>query len=83
MLNVPDIVPLARGDIDAGVMFPDFILPHKKLWGGYREFKSDAYVAQFVLSASTDVDERAAHVQSFKALIKAEKFIKQIPQSLK
>ena len=85
VLNVspPDIVPaLARGDIDAGVMFPDFYPSAQKTLGAdYREFKSDAYVAQFVLSASTEMlTKRAAHTQSFlKALIKAEKFIKANP----
>lgn len=85
VLNVspPDIVPaLARGDIDAGVMFPDFYPAAKKALGDdYREFKSDAYVAQFVLSASPEMlKERPQEVAGFlKALIKAEKFIKSDP----
>ena len=85
VLNVspPDIVPaLARGDIDAGVMFPDFYPSAKKALGSdYREYKSDAYVAQFVLSATPEMlSKRPKEVQGFlRALIKAEKFIKANP----
>ena len=47
-----DIVPaLARGDIDAGIMFPDFYPAAEKALGAdYREYRSDAYIAWFVLS---------------------------------
>ena len=82
-VSPPDIVPaLARGDIDAGVMFPDFYPSAKKALGSdYREYKSDAYVAQFVLSATPEMlSKRPKEVQGFlKALIKAEKFIKANP----
>ncbi|MBO6510129.1 MAG: ABC transporter substrate-binding protein [Roseibium sp.] len=86
VINVapPDIVPaLARGDIDAGIMFPDFYPAAEKALGeDYREFKSDAYIAWFVLSATPDMlenrsDELAAFV---RALIKAEDFIKSNPE---
>ncbi len=78
-----DIVPaLARGDIDAGIMFPDFYPAAEKALGAdYREYRSDAYIAWFVLSATPEMlnkrpDELAAFV---RALIKAEEFIKSSP----
>ena len=78
-----DIVPaLARGDIDAGIMFPDFYPAAEKAIGAdYREYRSDAYIAWFVLSATPEMlnkrpDELAAFV---RALIKAEEFIKSNP----
>jgi NitT/TauT family transport system substrate-binding protein len=76
------VTALARGDIDAGVMFPDFYPAAKKTLGDdYREFVSQAYIAQFVLSASPKIlNERQDDVVSFlRALIKAEKFIKANP----
>lgn len=85
VINVspPDIVPaLARGDIDAGIMFPDFYPAAEKALGDdYREFRSDAYVAWFVLSATLEMlndrpDELAAFV---RALVKAEDYIKANP----
>jgi len=87
VINVspPDIVPaLARGDIDAGIMFPDFYPAAEKALGDdYREFRSDAYVAWFVLSATPEMlndrpDELAAFV---RALVKAEAFIMAEPES--
>lgn len=87
VINVspPDIVPaLARGDIDAGVMFPDFYPAAKKALGDdYREFRSDAYISWFVLSATPEMlndrpDELAAFV---RALVKAEEFIKTNPDA--
>ena len=86
VINVspPDIVPaLARGDIDAGIMFPDFYPAAEKALGDdYREYRSDAYIAWFVLSATPEMlndrpDELAAFV---RALIKAEDFIKSNPE---
>tara|TARA_Y100001968_G_C19339128_1_gene708516 strand:- start:63 stop:1049 length:987 start_codon:yes stop_codon:yes gene_type:complete len=78
-----DIVPaLARGDIDAGIMFPDFYPAAEKALGAdYREYRSDAYIAWFVLSATPEMlnkrpDELAAFV---RALLKAEEFIKSNP----
>jgi NitT/TauT family transport system substrate-binding protein len=74
VINVspPDIVPaLARGDIDAGIMFPDFYPAAEKALGDdYRE-----------LSATPEMlndrpDELAAFV---RALVKAETFIKANP----
>lgn len=86
VINVspPDIVPaLARGDIDAGVMFPDFYPAAEKALGDdYAEFRSDAYVAWFVLSATpTMFEDRADDLVAFvRALVKAEEFIKSNPE---
>lgn len=86
VINVspPDIVPaLARGDIDAGIMFPDFYPAAEKALGeDYREFRSDAYIAWFVLSATPEMlNERPAELVAFtRALIKAEEFIKTNPE---
>lgn len=85
VINVspPDIVPaLARGDIDAGIMFPDFYPAAEKALGDdYREFRSDAYIAWFVLSATPEMlNERPDELAAFtRALIKAEAFIKSNP----
>lgn len=79
----PDIVPaLVRGDIDAGVMFPDFYPAAADALGDdYREQISPDYVAQFVISASPKMLEtREGEVEGFlSALIKAETFIKDHP----
>lgn len=86
VINVapPDIVPaLARGDIDAGVMFPDFYPAAEKALGeDYAEFRSDAYIAWFVLSATPEmINDRADELTLFvKALVKAEEFIKEKPE---
>lgn len=86
VINVspPDIVPaLARGDIDAGVMFPDFYESASKALGDdYREYRSDAYIAWFVLSATPDMlENRAGELEGFvRALIKAEDYIKTNPE---
>lgn len=85
VINVspPDIVPaLARGDIDAGIMFPDFYPAAEKALGDdYREFRSDAYIAWFVLSATPEMlNDRPDELAAFtRALIKAEAFIKTNP----
>ena len=85
VINVspPDIVPaLARGDIDAGIMFPDFYPAAEKALGDdYREFRSDAYIAWFVLSATPEMlNDRPNELAGFvRALIKAEEFIKTNP----
>lgn len=80
----PDIVPaLARGDIDAGVMFPDFYPAAAEALGDdYREEISADYVAQFVVSASAEmVDSRGEQVEGFvAALVKAEEFINANPE---
>lgn len=87
VINVspPDIVPaLVRGDIDAGIMFPDFYPAAEKALGeDYREFRSDAYIAWFVLSATPDMlENRADELAAFvRALIKAEDFIKTNPEA--
>lgn len=87
VINVspPDIVPaLVRGDIDAGVMFPDFYPAAEKALGDdYREFYSDAYVAWFVLSATPEMlNERPDELAGFvRALIKAEAFIEADPDA--
>lgn len=86
VINVapPDIVPaLARGDIDAGVMFPDFYPAAEAALGDdYREFRSDAYIAWFVLSATPEMlEERPDELAAFvRALVKAEEFIKSNPE---
>lgn len=86
VINVspPDIVPaLARGDIDAGIMFPDFYPAAEKALGDdYREFRSDAYIAWFVLSATPDMlENRSDEIEAMvRALIKAEDFIKSNPE---
>ena len=78
-----DIVPaLARGDIDAGIIFPDFYPAAEKALGAdYREYRSDAYIAWFVLSATPEMlDKRPDELAAFvRALIKAEEFIKRSP----
>lgn len=85
VINVapPDIVPaLARGDIDAGIMFPDFYPAAEEALGDdYREYRSDAYIAWFVLSATPEMlNDRPDELVGFvRALIKAEDFIKSNP----
>ena len=85
VINVspPDIVPaLARGDIDAGVMFPDFYPAAEEALGDdYREHRSDAYIAYFVLSATPEMlKDRPDELAGFlRALLKAEAFIKSNP----
>ena len=74
-----DIVPaLARGDIDAGVPFPDFYQKARAALGSnYREEISSDYVAWFVVSASMDLlNKRPGDLKKFlSALIKADEFI--------
>lgn len=81
----PDIVPaLARGDIDAGVMFPDFYPAAAAALGDdYREQTSDDYIAHFVIAASPAMLEtRSDDIEGFiAALIKAEAFIAENPQA--
>jgi ABC-type nitrate/sulfonate/bicarbonate transport system substrate-binding protein len=85
VLNVAaaDIVPaLVRGDIDAGVPFPDFYQKARAALGSnYREEISKDYVAWFVLAASMDlIDKRPGDLNKFlTALIRAEKFIHENP----
>lgn len=83
-VSPPDIVPaLARGDIDAGIMFPDFYPAAEKALGDdYREFRSDAYIAWFVLSATPEMlNDRPDELAGFvRALIKAEEFIESNPE---
>lgn len=86
VINVspPDIVPaLARGDIDAGIMFPDFYPAAEAALGDdYVEFRSSAYVAWFVLSATPEMlNERADELAGFvRALVKAEAYIEANPE---
>ena len=86
VINVspPDIVPaLARGDIDAGIMFPDFYPAAEEALGDdYIEFRSSAYVAWFVLSATPEMlNERADELAGFvRALVKAEAYIEANPE---
>jgi NitT/TauT family transport system substrate-binding protein len=78
-----DIVPaLIRGDIDAGVPFPDFYSKAKVALGDkYREEVSQDYVAYFVISASNSfLSKRPGDLKKFlSALVKAEQFIKEHP----
>ncbi|PZX15459.1 ABC transporter substrate-binding protein [Celeribacter halophilus] len=50
----PDIVPaLARGDVDAGVMFPSFYAGAKEVLGdAYQEVPVDSYGTHFILVAT-------------------------------
>lgn len=74
-----DIVPaLARGDIDAGVPFPDFYPKAKELLGDkYREEISKDYIAYFVVSASLPlIDKRPGDLKKFlSALIKGDEYL--------
>jgi ABC-type nitrate/sulfonate/bicarbonate transport system substrate-binding protein len=78
-----DIVPaLARGDIDAGVPFPDFYQKARTALGSnYRDVVSKDYVAWFVVAASMDLlNKRPGDLKKFlSALIKADEFIKANP----
>jgi len=78
-----DIVPaLARGDIDAGVPFPDFYQKARVALGSnYRDVVSNDYTAWFVVAASMGlVDKRPGDLKKFlAALIKADDFIKADP----
>jgi NitT/TauT family transport system substrate-binding protein len=63
-------------------MFPDFYPAAEKALGDdYREFRSDAYIAWFVLSATPEMlNDRPNELAAFvRALIKAEEFIKTNP----
>lgn len=78
-----DVVPaLVRGDIDAGVTFPDFYPKAAEALGDkYREEVNKDYVATFVVSASPAMlTKRQGDLKKFlSALIKAEAFIHQDP----
>jgi NitT/TauT family transport system substrate-binding protein len=71
MVNAPpaDLVPaLARGDIDAAFMFPQFYPLAKKVLGSrYREHRTPVYASTFTLVASTD--EIARHPDRVKAVL--------------
>ena len=61
-------------------MFRFLPIGKESLGSDYREYKSDAYVAQFVLSATPEMlSKRPKKFKVLKALIKAEKFIKANP----
>jgi NitT/TauT family transport system substrate-binding protein len=64
-----DLVPaLARGDIDAACMFPQFYPQAKKVLGDrYRERRTPEYVGTFVLVAT--VDEIAKHPDRVRAML--------------
>jgi NitT/TauT family transport system substrate-binding protein len=74
-----DIVPaLVRGDIDAGVPFPDFYQKARAALGAnYREEIRKDYIAWFVVSASMElVNKRPGDLKKFlSALIKADELI--------
>ena len=77
-----DIVPaLVRGDIDAGVMFPDFYPKAETTLGDkYRAEIDKDYIANFVISASPEMMKRKGDLKKFlSALIKAEAFINEHP----
>lgn len=79
------IVPaLSRGDIDAGVTFPDFYpLAVETLGDKYREEISSEYTSYSVVAASSEIlNEREDDVEKFlKALISAEEFIESNPEA--
>ena len=74
-----DIVPaLVRGDIDAGVPFPDFYPKAKQALGDkYRDEVSKDYIAYFVVSASMPlIQKRPGDLKKFlSALIKADEYL--------
>jgi NitT/TauT family transport system substrate-binding protein len=78
-----DIVPaLVRGDIDAGVPFPDFYQKARTALGSdYRDLVSKDYIAWFVVAASMDLlNKRPGDLNKFlSALVKADEFIKSNP----
>jgi NitT/TauT family transport system substrate-binding protein len=78
-----DIVPaLVRGDIDAGVPFPDFYQKARAALGDkYRDEVSKDYIAWFVLATSMDLlNKRPDDLKKFlSALIRADEFIKSNP----
>jgi ABC-type nitrate/sulfonate/bicarbonate transport system substrate-binding protein len=78
-----DVVPaLVRGDIDAGVTFPDFYPKAAEALGDkYREEINKDYIATFVISASPAMlTKRPGDLKKFlSGLIKAEAFIHQNP----
>jgi ABC-type nitrate/sulfonate/bicarbonate transport system substrate-binding protein len=73
---------LARGDVDAGVMFPDFYRKAAETLGAdYREEISKDYIANFVLAASGSLlANRQGDLKKFlSATVKADEFIRQHP----
>lgn len=78
-----DIVPaLVRGDIDAGVPFPDFYQKARDALGSnYRDVVSKDYIAWFVVAASMDlINKRPGDLKKFlSALVKADEFISSNP----
>jgi NitT/TauT family transport system substrate-binding protein len=76
------VAALARGDIDAGVTFPDYYPKAKEVLGEkYREQISKDYEAHFVLSASKEmIDTRPGDLKKFlTALVKADEIIQKDP----
>ncbi|GAA4326371.1 ABC transporter substrate-binding protein [Pigmentiphaga soli] len=82
-----DIVPaLARGDIDAGVMFPDYYPRAKQVLGDkYREQVIADYTSYFVLSATKSmIDNRPEDLKKFlSAMVEADEIIKKDPARAK
>ena len=78
-----DIIPaLVRGDIDAGVPFPDFYQKARTALGSdYRDVVSKDYIAWFVVAASASLlNKRPGDLKKFlSALIRADDFIKSNP----
>jgi NitT/TauT family transport system substrate-binding protein len=79
----PDIVSvLARGDIDAAVMFPAFFGQAKRVLGGrYREVLTPDYATHMLLAGTSDVIEKQADVvrRVLAALLKAEEIVAKSP----
>ena len=79
----PDIVPaLARGDIDAGAMFPSFYAGAAKALGDkYQEIPIDSYGTHFILVATQElIDENPDAVKNaLAALYAGEQVVKSDP----
>lgn len=80
-----DLVPsLARGDIQAAVMFPTFYASAKStLVDDYRELRAPGYQVHFIVSASRNaLDNKQETVEAFlEALAKADADVKQDPNA--
>ena len=84
-VSPPDIVPaLARGDVDAGAMFPSFYGGAKKTLGDkYQEIGVPSYGTHFILAATKKmIDEKPEVVAGvLNALYKAEGIVVSDPAS--
>lgn len=80
-----DLVPsLARGDVQAAVMFPTFYASAKSTLGeDYRELRAPGYQVHFIVSASQNaLDNKPETVEAFLgALAKADADVKKDPKA--